>query len=519
MTEPGSNGAERPPLQILYIEDDLAVGLLMKTVVEAHGDKVEIALTGAEGMKLYEAETFDIIIIDYQLPDMTGIDIGRKILMETPDLPLIMITGRGNERLASEALNLGFAEYLVKDSSDVFFELVPSVIEHCWRRLVEARRHRETQDLLSEVSDRFAGLIQLSPDGLMVISGGKVVFANPSMDGVFGDKAANDLPGTKLSEIVQPSVADDIGKFVDDVIDRKRARATFQIENISSNGDTRHLEIAGGYCEFSGEPAAQMVVHDVTERKLIEDELRVAKEAADSANKAKSDFLSSMSHELRTPLNAVLGFSQLLLLDSRDPITESQRKNVGHIMQGGEHLLGLINDLLDFAKIDAGQLRIEMSSCDVAPLIEGAISMTMSMAEGRGVNIDATSAVGLSNTPLIRVDANRFRQVLVNLISNAVKYNRENGDIFIDMKLVEPQRVCVSVRDTGIGIPDELAGGLFEPFNRLNAEGSSIQGTGIGLPISKNLIEMMGGEIGYESTPDVGSTFWVSVSVAETPAA
>ena len=336
---------------------------------------------------------------------------------------------------------------------------------------------------------------------------------------VFGKQAAADLTGRNLSALVQPSIAGDMGKFITDVVDGKRARATINIENMASGRETRYLDIAAGYCEFSGEPTVQMVVHGVTERKLIGDELRLAKTAADSTSRAKFDFLSSMSHELRTPLNAVLGFSQLLLLDSREPITENQRKNVNHIMQGGKHLLGLIEYLLDFAKIEAVHLKIELESYDVAPLIDDAISMTRSLAEERGVRIDASNAVQITGLPQARVDANRFRQVMVNLISNAVKYNKENGKIHINMEVLEPQRIRISVRDTGIGIPDDLATRVFEPFDRLNAEGSSIQGTSIGLPITKKRIEMMGGEIGYESTLDVGSTFWINVFVAETPSA
>jgi len=510
---------KRRPLNILYIEDDAAIGLLMKTVVELHGDRVDVVSTGKEGLKLFETGQFDIVVIDYQLPDMTGIEIGRNILMESRDVPLIMVTGRGNERLASEALNLGFTEYLVKDDSDVFLELVPSVIEHCWKRKIEKNQFRETRDLLTEVSDRFESLIQLSPDGLMVISEEKVVYANPAMDYVFGDVRSANLFGKKIQDLAPPDTAATISECLDQTVSQKLAKKTIQINVSGLNGSMRSLDISAGYCEFSGVPAVQMVVHDVTESKVIEEELRVAKVTADGANRAKSDFLSSMSHELRTPLNAVLGFSQLLLLDQKDPISETHRSNVALIMRSGEHLLTLIDDLLDFSTIEAGRLTVSLEPHDLEPLINDAVGMIEFQAIGRGISIQTTNPPAHEGSPLALIDPNRFRQVMVNLISNAVKYNKDNGTIFISVAFHTPKSIRVSVRDTGMGIPGDLETDLFEPFERLNAEKKAIQGTGIGLPITKRLIELMGGRIGFESVLNIGSTFWVDVSVAEDPIA
>jgi len=514
MKTENTGAGHRRPLNVLYIEDDLAIGLLMKMAVEKHGDRAEIALTGKEGLRLHRTGLYDIVAIDFQLPDMTGIDIGRQILLETPDMPLIMITGRGNERLASEALKLGFVEYLVKDDADVFLELVPSIIEHCWRRHVETDRLRSTQDLLSEVTDRFEGLIRLSPDGIMVVSDGMIAYANPAMDGVFGDRLAADLLETELSSVVHPDIETQIMDVVDRVIDQRIPRETIQIQNNLENGETRYLNISAGYCEFAGEPAAQMVVHDVTADKLIAEELRQARDAADLANRTKTEFLSSMSHELRTPMNAILGFSQILLLDKAQPISDRQRQNVEHILQGGEHLLSLINDLLDLAKIESGSLQIDGQSHDLIPLIDEAVDMTSPSPESRGITISRNYLHSSeSNTAAFQalVDSTRFKQIIVNLMSNAVKYNTEKGRIDIAVNTPAPDTVRVSIQDTGNGIPEEMADCLFEPFNRLNAEGSSIEGTGIGLPITKKLIELMGGTVGYESVVGQGSTFWVDV--------
>lgn len=251
------------------------------------------------------------------------------------------------------------------------------------------------------------------------------------------------------------------------------------------------------------------VIRDITERLLFEEELNQAKEIAETASRAKSEFLSSMSHELRTPLNAIMGFSQLL--DAPDAsLDDNQKECLQYIVDGGKHLLSLIDDILDLAKIESGSTTIAVYPTDPTPLLKFALEASERIARPRKVPITANLGDPL---PAVLIDATRFRQVLLNLLSNAIKYNRADGEVRITTGVRDGRlRICVS--DCGEGIPLERMPELFQPFNRLGFASSGIEGTGIGLVITKRLVESMGGEIGVNSETGVGSTFWVEFRIA-----
>lgn len=248
---------------------------------------------------------------------------------------------------------------------------------------------------------------------------------------------------------------------------------------------------------------------DITELKRAEEHVISAKETAEKANKAKSEFLSSMSHELRTPLNAILGFSQLFELDSN--LTSDQRENVVEIQKAGEHLLQLIGEVLDLAKIEAGRMSLHIEAVSVECSIRECVSLVQTQADARGISIHI---MGLSeSTPSVYGDKRRLKQVLLNLLSNAVKYNAESGKINIALRVIGKHLCQVSVSDTGRGIPEELHESVFQPFNRLGAESSQIEGTGVGLVISSRLVEQMGGSMGFHSVENEGSTFWFQLPI------
>ena len=254
-----------------------------------------------------------------------------------------------------------------------------------------------------------------------------------------------------------------------------------------------------------------VVSRDVTEQAMLEEDLRLAKLAAEQANEAKSEYLSRMSHELRTPLNAILGFAQLLDLDDLD--TE-QRDNLGHIMSGARHLLSLINEVLDIAAIEAGRLSLSLEPVALADVAAETVSLIRPLADQHHVVL---AGPNVSCATHVLGDRQRLKQVLLNLLSNAVKYNREGGSVHLECEPVPGDRLRIKVTDTGLGIPSEALERLFVPFERVASQPTAIEGTGLGLPLSKRLAEAMGGALELVSTPDQGSTFWIELPLVGAP--
>jgi PAS domain S-box-containing protein len=254
------------------------------------------------------------------------------------------------------------------------------------------------------------------------------------------------------------------------------------------------------------------VAHDVTDRARIEKALREAKEEADRANHAKSDFLSRMSHELRTPLNSILGFGQLL--DRQSP-TETQRPRIRYILSAGRHLLNLINEVLDISRIEAGNLQLSLEPVCVEEAISEALDLMRPLAAERSIGVAPTSP--LDKATYVLADRQRLKQVLLNLLSNAVKYTSRRGSVTVSFNDSGNGATRILVRDTGAGIPVEKLARLFTPFDRLGAEQSTVEGTGLGLALCQRLTQAMQGSIGVNSTLGTGSTFWLELPHAESP--
>jgi len=238
-------------------------------------------------------------------------------------------------------------------------------------------------------------------------------------------------------------------------------------------------------------------------------ELEQARAVAETANTEKSQFLSNMSHELRTPLNGILGFAQILASGSLPATQEEKRKFAGHIVQSGKHLLQLINEILDLAKVEAGKILLAMENLALDGVLQECRVMVTPLAESRGIALDFRC----SGDWRVFADRTRLMQVLINLLSNAIKYNRENGRVVLACRRVAGQRVRVSVQDTGPGLDGAQLQAIFQPFNRLGRESGAEEGTGLGLTLSKRVVEAMQGAIGVDSTPGQGSTFWIELGL------
>jgi PAS domain S-box-containing protein len=297
-------------------------------------------------------------------------------------------------------------------------------------------------------------------------------------------------------------------------------RAAFKLQclaerhELSKTFEVRTLE--GTSLRFTSQPTAEggtvLVIWDLTEDERRAEELRAARLLAEAASAAKSEFLSSMSHELRTPMNAILGFAQLLQRDKKEPLSARHRERVNQILQGGEHLMRLIDDVLDLARIEAGAVSVSTEPVDLPILLSEVQATLEPFAERNGVRLEPVTLP--AELPKVLADRVRLTQILMNFGSNAIKYNRAGGQVTFQLTVNNPAYVRVTIHDTGQGIPLDKQAELFQPFQRAGQETGPIQGTGIGLVITKRLAELMGGRVGFRSVAGEGSDFWLDIPSA-----
>lgn len=356
-----------------------------------------------------------------------------------------------------------------------------------------------------------------------------VIAVDESMNIIFWNRAAERGFGYTEQEMLGQSM----GKLIPER-DRDAHRTAFQ-HAVGS----RALNIAVDAHEFTGltkdgrefpielslsswaqgrERYFGAVIHDITERKQTHLQLMQAKTLADNANQAKSEFLRNMSHELRTPLNAVIGFSQILASDSNNELTDKQVERLDRILDGGHHMLELVDQSLDLTRIETDQLEVSLEDVDV----NAVVSASMALVEPLRAEHDITlsSHLQVDHDILLKADPLRLKQVIVNLLSNAIKYNTIGGGVRIEGAFTDNGAFRLSVIDTGYGIAQEDHQKVFSVFERLKTPSPRpIEGTGVGLALSQHLVEKMGGHIGLDSQLGVGSTFWIDIPLAYAVAA
>ncbi len=337
----------------------------------------------------------------------------------------------------------------------------------------------------------------------------RVMMVNSTARELLGRDLGSAIVGRAFGEVLRAAIAGGAFDFSTESKERLLARWLAYHQNPTGTLDVRAG--TGRYLRVHERKTAErgtvLTIADVTDDVQAAEELRAARETAESASAAKSEFLSSMSHELRTPLNAILGFAQLLERDRKNPLDTRQLQRLQHVLRGGEHLLRLIDDVLDLAKIEAGGITVSLEAVELAPVVTEVLDTLGPMAERAQVTLVRPA---LTVGPTVVADRTRLAQILMNFGSNAIKYGKEGGRVELVIE-AGPARTRVSVIDDGIGIPAAKQERIFEPFQRAGQEAGPIEGTGIGLTISKRLAELMRGGVGFASVEGQGSRFWIDI--------
>lgn len=375
-----------------------------------------------------------------------------------------------------------------------------------------AKRSSDTE-LLHEAQSRaaaeklFHNLLDAAPDAILEVnSGGKIVRANDTVEELFGY-----TPAELLNQPVEQLIPEQARRVHSkhragySAHPTKRAMGSnLDLYALRKDGTRVAVDIVlSPFQTEEGELRTAAIVRDITLRKRAEEDLKEARKLAEAANQAKSDFLASMSHELRSPLNTIMGYTQLLTEEAVGSLNDKQRRFLGHIAKDSQHLLNLINDILDLSKIEAGRLELQRQRCELQSLLDDVLGMILPLAAAKQIRLEHEK----HHDAIVWGDPLRAKQAIVNLLSNAVKFTPAGGTVTVTARQAGNQ-VAITVQDTGIGIREEHRKVIFDRFQQVGSTtGGAREGTGLGLAITKSLIEQMGGRIWVESEVDRGSRF------------
>ncbi len=415
---------------------------------------------------------------------------------------------RRAEELLRDRANL-LSENNENDSPEMTQQLLHELRVHQIELEMQNEELKRVQVELEASRMRYFDLYDMAPVGYCTVSElGLILQANLS---------AATLLGVSRNALVKQPISHYIFKSDQDTyyLCRKQLLTTGQAQTCElrmakSDGSRCWLQVALSVAQDAGgERVMRMVLNDIGARKALELKLNSAVALAEKSNLAKSSFLSGVSHELRTPLNAILGFAQLL--ESADPSpTSSEKRNIDQILRAGWHLLKLIEEILELGQIEAGKLSLSLEPVPLAEIMDECRDMIEPQAQQRRISMFFPQA---DTAYIVTADRTRMKQVFINLLSNAIKYNKVAGKLVVSFAISSHKRVRVCVEDTGDGLSSEQVAELFQPFNRLGQEASASQGTGLGLVMTKRLVELMGGVVGVQSTPGKGSVFWVELNL------
>lgn len=488
-------------VRVLVVEDERITARDIQATLHSLGYEVPtIAETMEEALNDAEELKPDLVLMDIRLAGGgDGIEAADEIRRRF-DIPIVYLTAYTDPETVERATRTEAYGYLLKPYSEQELHITLQLA------LYKSRAERTVK----ESEERFRKLVENASDMITVLdASGTIIYKGPSVRRLLGYQP-EELIGKTLVQVVHPDEREAALNAFRRCLENPNECEPVEYRVLHKNRQWRVMEARG--TNRLDDPAVRGIVlnsRDITERKEAEAAIRAAKEEAERASRAKTELLARASHELRTPLNAILGFGQLLETDR----TVQDQESVEQILVAGRHLLALVDEVLDLATIDAGRVKLSLEPVSISEVLRQSLDLVRHLAGQRQISIRADEI--LHSGHHILADPLRMKQVLTNLLSNAIKYNHEGGSITV-LYAESPEGHCrIGVRDTGPGIPEEQLGQLFVPFERLNAERRGVKGVGLGLALSRGLLEAMGGTITVESVEGQGSTFWVELPGAK----
>jgi PAS domain S-box-containing protein len=502
------------PLRILLIDDDEVDRLAILRSLSKTEWKAEtvIATSATQARDILATQVFDCVFMDYLLPDSDGITLLKHARSLGYSKPIVVVTSQGDEILAAEAIKSGASDYISKRMLTP--EGISQVVRNAQRMHNTEEAHRRAEAALRESEARLAEAQRIGRIGGWEIRlPNQQVYWSPQIFRILGFEQGEFVPSFhKYIELLHP---EDRSKARDSFTSCMETGLPFRVDVRfkDKRGHIRDMEIHGRPLNRDRNGSVTHLIgtlQDVTDRKRIEAELRIAKETAESAAKARQEFLANMSHEIRTPLNSIMGFAHLL---EESKLSPSQQEHLDAINTAGKALLEIINDILDLSKMEAGKLVMHNGLFDLRQLLQETGSIFKPGLRNKPVEFKLTIEEDVPIT--LWGDKGRLRQVLVNLISNAIKFTQEGWvrlRVAISRNDLSQLWIRFEVEDTGIGIPWERQEAIFERFMQADvATSRAFGGSGLGLTISKRIVELQGGRIGVNSEPGWGSTFWFEI--------
>ena len=497
--------------RFLYVEDNPTEFEMVKALLEDAGilESIKLVENKKDFLKELNSKTYHLILTDYDLPLIHGLEVLQIATSEDASVPVIFITETFDDDTVTEVLRKGAYDYVLLQN----IYRLPAAI----RNTMAKKRMEDDRDAtlirLKESEENYRILAESSPYGIIVHNAGKLIYYNRQAIKIFRADQNTDYTGRNILDFLHPEYYEVVKERTRNLYKGISYPDFFQEIFVNPDGELIQVEVASTAIVYNGEPSAQVIFTDISERKKMEQELIMAKEKAEETDKLKTSFLENMSHEIRTPLNGIIGFSTLLkykTLDEKDRI-----KYLDVIEQSGKHLLNIINDLIEISRIESGHIDIRKEIFNLNTLLDDLFVFFSKSAQMRiSPVLVSLQKDAPDDFSCVITDPSRLKQILINLLNNALKFTSK-GSIDFGYEKKDEKIIQFFVKDSGIGIPDNAKEYIFERFRQADdTKTREFGGAGLGLTISKGLVDILGGNIWFESEYEQGTSFYFTLPLS-----